>query len=187
MEIQVDSSVIKGSLESKHVIYTVATWTRLNVHEALNCTSDYVQFKMSNPSDGLSTGRECTRKKPSTVPFRNNLFLQLSYSYLDTLSFTCSENLQNVPAKRLAGWSGCFFPFILTCFRKVVYFISIFTTACDKSCVNPFQSSVAFHIKTSHLICTVNQMNGFYMKCNPGLKWVKQSFLAKNLTLLLPS
>ena len=110
MEIQVDSSVIKGSLESKHVIYTVATWTRLNVHEALNCTSDYVQFKMSNPSDGLSTGRECTRKKPSTVPFRNNLFLQLSYSYLDTLSFTCSENLQNVPAKRLAGgWSGCFF------------------------------------------------------------------------------
>ena len=39
--------------------------------------------------------------------------------------------------------------------------------------INPFERSVAFHIEISHLICTENQMNGFYMKCNTGLKWVK--------------
>ena len=32
--------------------------------------------------------------------------------------------------------------------------------------VNSFQLSVAFHIATSHLIYTANQMTGFYMKCN---------------------
>ena len=41
------------------------------------------------------------------------------------------------------------------------------------SIVNLFQSSVAFHVETSHLICTANQINGFYIKCNNGLKWVK--------------
>ena len=38
---------------------------------------------------------------------------------------------------------------------------------------NAFHSSVAFHIETSHLICCPKQMTGFYMKRNPGLKWVK--------------
>ena len=32
----------------------------------------------------------------------------------------------------------------------------------------PFQPSVAFHTETIHLICIVNQMNGFYMKGNMG-------------------
>ena len=32
--------------------------------------------------------------------------------------------------------------------------------------VELFQFSVAFHIKTSHLIWTVNPMTGFSMKCN---------------------
>ena len=32
--------------------------------------------------------------------------------------------------------------------------------------LNPFQSSVAFHIVISH------QMTRFYMKCDTGLKWV---------------
>ena len=36
------------------------------------------------------------------------------------------------------------------------------------------QPSVAYHIETSHFICTTNQMSGFYMKCNPGVKWVYQ-------------
>ena len=36
--------------------------------------------------------------------------------------------------------------------------------------LNPFQPSVAFHIETSHLICKANEMNGFCMKCNTGLK-----------------
>ena len=34
------------------------------------------------------------------------------------------------------------------------------------------QPNVAFHIETSHLIYTANQMTGLYMKCNGGLKWV---------------
>ena len=37
----------------------------------------------------------------------------------------------------------------------------------------PFQSRVAVHIETSHLICIANQMAGFYTKCNYGLKWAK--------------
>ena len=36
--------------------------------------------------------------------------------------------------------------------------------------LNPFQSSVAFRIETSYLICNENQMTGFYMKCNTGVK-----------------
>ena len=46
------------------------------------------------------------------------------------------------------------------------------TSALD-SC-NPFQPSVAFHIETNHLICTLNQMNGFYMKFNTELKWAER-------------
>ena len=29
---------------------------------------------------------------------------------------------------------------------------------------DPFQRSVAFHIETSHFICSANQMTGFHMK-----------------------
>ena len=36
----------------------------------------------------------------------------------------------------------------------------------------PLQSSVAFHIETSHLICSANQMTGFYMKFDTGVKLV---------------
>ena len=36
---------------------------------------------------------------------------------------------------------------------------------------NPFQPSVAFPTETSNLICSANQMAGFYMKYNTGLKW----------------
>ena len=39
---------------------------------------------------------------------------------------------------------------------------------CEKNYA--FQCSIAFHIETSHLICTANQMIGFYMKCNTDLK-----------------
>ena len=38
--------------------------------------------------------------------------------------------------------------------------------------VNPSQPSVAFYTKTSHLICAVNRMTGFCIKCNTGLKWI---------------
>ena len=40
---------------------------------------------------------------------------------------------------------------------------------------DPFQSIDAFQIEISHLICSTNQMTGFYMKCNTWLKWVKMS------------
>ena len=35
--------------------------------------------------------------------------------------------------------------------------------------ITPFQRKVPFHIETSQ-----NQMNGFYMKCNTGLKLVRK-------------
>ena len=38
--------------------------------------------------------------------------------------------------------------------------------------VNPFHSSVAFHVEASHLFCRAKQVIGFYMKRNTGLKWV---------------
>ena len=38
--------------------------------------------------------------------------------------------------------------------------------------INLFQSSVAFHIETSHLFCSAKQMTGFYMKPTTGLKWI---------------
>ena len=49
-------------------------------------------------------------------------------------------------------------PYIESLFYVVVFF---------------YQSSIAFHIGTSHLTCTANQWTGFYMKCNTGVKWVK--------------
>ena len=40
-------------------------------------------------------------------------------------------------------------------------------------CFNRIQPSVGFHMETSHLIFTANQITGFHMECNTGLKWVK--------------
>ena len=37
---------------------------------------------------------------------------------------------------------------------------------------NLFQFSVEFHTKSSHLFCRANQITGFYIKRNTGLKWV---------------
>ena len=37
--------------------------------------------------------------------------------------------------------------------------------------INPFQPSVACHIETCHLVFAANEMTGFCMKCNTGLKW----------------
>ena len=38
--------------------------------------------------------------------------------------------------------------------------------------MNILKASFAFHIETSHLICSENQMTVFYMKCNAVLKWL---------------
>ena len=56
--------------------------------------------------------------------------------------------------------------------------------------INPFRPSVTFDTETSHLICNANQITGFYMGCNTGMKWVKvpsrasQHFLKNNFQLL---
>ena len=38
--------------------------------------------------------------------------------------------------------------------------------------INQFQPRFALYVETSHLICCANQMTGFYMKYNTGIKWV---------------
>ena len=40
--------------------------------------------------------------------------------------------------------------------------------------LNPFLPSIAFHIEPIHLIYIINQMTGFFMKRNTGLKCVKR-------------
>ena len=42
--------------------------------------------------------------------------------------------------------------------------------------INIFQSIDVFHIETSHLICSPNQMTSFYIKCNTELKLIKLFF-----------
>ena len=51
-----------------------------------------------------------------------------------------------------------------------------------KANINPFQSSVVFHVETSHLFCRAKQMTGFYMKRNTGLECVKYT----GVTFLTP-
>ena len=43
--------------------------------------------------------------------------------------------------------------------------------------LNPFQSSVAFHVETSHSIFCVNEITGFYKKCNTGPAYFSQILL----------
>ena len=38
---------------------------------------------------------------------------------------------------------------------------------------NPFQTSIAFRVETSHLVCSENELTGFYIECNTGQKWVE--------------
>ena len=40
--------------------------------------------------------------------------------------------------------------------------------------VNLFQPSVVLHIDTNHFVCNANQVTGFYIQCNIGLKCVKK-------------
>ena len=49
--------------------------------------------------------------------------------------------------------------------------------------INTILSGVAFHIEISNLICSANQITGFYMKCNTGLKWVNVSELTVSKVL----
>ena len=51
--------------------------------------------------------------------------------------------------------------------------------------IKPFKPSAAFQIEISHLICNTNQMYGFYMKCNTGMKQVKLRKLSEKGTTLI--
>ena len=41
--------------------------------------------------------------------------------------------------------------------------------------LNSIQPCIALHLETSHLLWTAEELTGFYMKCNTGLKWVNTS------------
>ena len=63
---------------------------------------------------------------------------------------------------------------------KMLYDIpTTFVIKCSKhdprKYFNASQPSVAFHIETSYLIYTANQMTGFYMKRNSEMKWVNST------------
>ena len=47
-------------------------------------------------------------------------------------------------------------------------------------------ASVAFHTETSHLICSANQITGFYMECNVGLKLGNQDLDKKTIEYASP-
>ena len=42
---------------------------------------------------------------------------------------------------------------------------------------NSSQPTVAFHIETTYLTCTANQLTGFYMNCNTRMKWMNAIFV----------
>ena len=48
---------------------------------------------------------------------------------------------------------------------------------------NSFLPRVAFHKETSYLICSADQVAGFYIKWNAGMNWVKRMLIA----LIMPS
>ena len=47
--------------------------------------------------------------------------------------------------------------------------------------VNLFKPNFPFHIETGNFICNANQMTDFYMKCDTGLKWVKEIYINNNM------
>ena len=60
------------------------------------------------------------------------------------------------------------------CIKFSFSFLSFaFLFAILASKLNRFHASVRFHTEISHLICTINQITGFYMKWSIGLTWVK--------------
>ena len=60
------------------------------------------------------------------------------------------------------------------CYKKNGH--SYFSPFLNSVLFNPIQSNVAFHIETCHSIFSANQMTGFYVKRNTGLKWVNILF-----------
>lgn len=66
----------------------------------------------------------------------------------------------------------CFYP-IDNIWSKWTVIIIVFFVE-QMSAVFFLKSSVAFSIKSSHLICSENELAGFYMKRKTGLKWINR-------------
>ena len=53
-----------------------------------------------------------------------------------------------------------------------------------KSSFNPLPINVLHHIETSRLICSANQLTGFYIMRKIGRLWVKEYTLKKSTILI---
>lgn len=56
--------------------------------------------------------------------------------------------------------------------RSVIFLLELWNV---KS-INPFQSSVVFHLAKIHVIRSVSKLTGFFMKCNTRLMWFNLMF-----------
>ena len=102
----------------------------------------------------------------------------------DTDCFICNHmktklnfDVQTMPAEKRP------FPSCIAKFKATKIKLPTPTKSPDQeqeaSNLNQCEPSVAFHTETSNLICTVNQMTGFYMKYKIRLKWVTRLYVKK--------
>ena len=61
-----------------------------------------------------------------------------------------------------------------TLYQKVVWKCS------KKRFFKRFQPRILFHIGISHLFCAANQVTGFYIKFNNGLKWIVENVFLRD-------
>ena len=59
--------------------------------------------------------------------------------------------------------------------KKIFNLLNRFSESQQRVLLNPFQSSVTFHIETGHLFFRPNEITDFYVKCNTRLKSVKKN------------
>ena len=91
--------------------------------------------------------------------------------YCRRLVFHCS--LQNISKLRyLENFRGNRNKLIRINFKRTLGMVPFHSNTLNNN-LNPFQPRVAFLIETSHLIYTANQMTGFYLEYDTGLKWIK--------------
>ena len=55
--------------------------------------------------------------------------------------------------------------------RKISLYLTFLIIKINK--FHLFLSNIPFHVETSHLICSANQMTGLYMTSNTEIKWIK--------------
>ena len=88
------------------------------------------------------------------------------------LSVKLQDKACKITKSKTSPW--VFFMFFISCkWQQITQSIAYTIFPGSYALINPFQPSVAFHIETSYLICPANQMTGFCMKCNSGLRGVK--------------